>query len=263
MNNLTKILIAVGTAGGAFVAYKLIKKNQEEKEAKEAEEKRLAEEAKAAAAAEAEKKKAEQAGKKQPYSKPQAKGYTPYQLKVIVLQGLLKVRTDGDAGTQTLGTLDYAWGIDTGKGNEDRKAEGYPNLVKNGRGVLSPDNIDYYIDTIRANKTPRQINNAKPKFVGRRAYAEQMIQANKAGQKVLHKSRERQKLQVYELSKNGKNYVKRKGDSRTDFYYLPITQSIFQDWGLVGYTKDDWWILYRRSDKSDYLIVNPNEYQAV
>lgn len=85
-------------------------------------------------------------------------GYTQYQLKVMELQELLKVGVDGNPQKQTNGQLDYMW-ANYGKPLDADKAflEGYPELKKNGKGVVSEANVQYYIDTLKAVNSPRQL----------------------------------------------------------------------------------------------------------
>jgi hypothetical protein len=81
-----------------------------------------------------------------------------YEKKVMDLQGLLKVGTDGVAGKATNGALENLWSataqsVDSGTAFNN----GYPNLKKNGKGVVSASNVDYYISTINAKNTPSQL----------------------------------------------------------------------------------------------------------
>lgn len=76
-----------------------------------------------------------------------------YEDKVKAIQTALNLSVDGIAGKKTNGTLEMLWSkpykvIDF----ETSFKAGYPNLKKNGKGVLSADNVDYYVDALR-NKT--------------------------------------------------------------------------------------------------------------
>ena len=84
--------------------------------------------------------------------------YSPYQIKVMYLQGLLQVAIDGIVGNQTLTKLDYFWAnygkvLDAAKA----KAENYPELRKNGYGLLSELNIDNYTKLFVQGRSPRQL----------------------------------------------------------------------------------------------------------
>jgi hypothetical protein len=83
--------------------------------------------------------------------------FSPYQIQIMQLQAWLNIGIDGVAGKQTLGKLDYYW-ADYGKGLdfERAKADNYPELRKNGFGLLSPNNISQYIAKLNAGTSPRQ-----------------------------------------------------------------------------------------------------------
>jgi hypothetical protein len=156
MNNTTKILIAGGAGLGAFFLYKFIKKKMDEKNAKGEKSKELDEKLK-----EVEEKKDDGILDAKKSSAPQSKPKqepSAYEKKVMMLQELLKVGVDGSAGKQTLGQLEYMWADYGLPLNPEQSAkDGYPNLKKNGKGVLSASNIDYYIDTLKASKSPRSL----------------------------------------------------------------------------------------------------------
>jgi hypothetical protein len=87
-------------------------------------------------------------------------GYSYYQVRVMKLQELLGVAVDGVAGEQTNGKLewyfcDYLCQFDAKKA----LASGYPSLKKNGKGVVSPSNVEFYITILSAKKSPRQTLN--------------------------------------------------------------------------------------------------------
>jgi hypothetical protein len=85
------------------------------------------------------------------------KSFSAYQIQIMQLQAWLQVGIDGDAGKQTLGKLDYYW-ANYGKvlDFEKAKADNYPELRKNGYGLLSPNNISQYIAKLNAGTSPRQ-----------------------------------------------------------------------------------------------------------
>ena len=92
-------------------------------------------------------------------STPMAKTYSE---KVMTLQSLLyagaeRCDVDGNAGKQTNGMLDY-WFCDfLCEYDKDKAfAAGYPNLIKAGKGKISPSNVDYYIAVMQKGTSPRK-----------------------------------------------------------------------------------------------------------
>ena len=80
-----------------------------------------------------------------------------YPQRVMILQELLGVAVDGQAGKQTNGKLEwYFCDIFCQFNSEKAFADGYPFLKKNGKGVVSPNNVEWYIAILKAKKTPRQ-----------------------------------------------------------------------------------------------------------
>jgi len=82
----------------------------------------------------------------------------PYKQKVELLQELLKVGVDGSAGKQTNGALEnlYSPTPMTFPAEVAFKAN-YPLLRKNGKGVVSPNNVDFYINALQTKTTPTQL----------------------------------------------------------------------------------------------------------
>lgn len=80
-----------------------------------------------------------------------------YKQSVMLLQELLGVAVDGSAGKQTNGQLEYYF-CDFLCQFEPEKAftNGYPFLKKNGKGVVSPSNVIFYIRALQTGSTPRQ-----------------------------------------------------------------------------------------------------------
>jgi hypothetical protein len=81
-----------------------------------------------------------------------------YEKKVMALQVLINVSPDGVAGKQTNGALENLWSataqsVDSGTAFNT----GYPNLKKNGKGVVSASNVDYYISTLNSKNAPSQL----------------------------------------------------------------------------------------------------------
>ena len=85
------------------------------------------------------------------------KTFSPYEIQVMQLQAWLQIGIDGIAGKQTLGKLDYYWADYPKTLDYDKaKADNYPELRKNGYGLLSPTNISQYIANLNAGTSPRQ-----------------------------------------------------------------------------------------------------------
>jgi hypothetical protein len=90
--------------------------------------------------------------------KSSTQSFSPYQIKVMYLQGWLNVAIDGIVGNQTLTKLDYYWAkygkvLDAAKA----KSENYPELRKNGYGLLTEANIGYYTTLLVKGESPRQL----------------------------------------------------------------------------------------------------------
>lgn len=81
-----------------------------------------------------------------------------YEEKVIALQKALAVNPDGIAGKQTNGELENLYTSPPKRiGVDISLAQNYPNLRANGRGVISPSNIDYYINALNSNTYPNAV----------------------------------------------------------------------------------------------------------
>ena len=83
--------------------------------------------------------------------------FSNYEIQIMQLQAWLQTGIDGIAGNKTLTKLDYYWAnypkvLDYTKA----KADNYPELRKNGYGLLSPSNITQYIANLNAGTSPRQ-----------------------------------------------------------------------------------------------------------
>jgi hypothetical protein len=78
-----------------------------------------------------------------------------YAKRVEVLQGLLKVAIDGKVGKQTNGALENLYSSPpTSYNPETSFKNNYPNLRKNGKGVISPSNVEFYINALQTKTTP-------------------------------------------------------------------------------------------------------------
>jgi hypothetical protein len=85
------------------------------------------------------------------------RSFSNYEIQIMQLQAWLQTGIDGIAGNKTLTKLDYYWAnypkvLDYTKA----KADNYPELRKNGYGLLSPSNIAQYIANVNAGVSPRQ-----------------------------------------------------------------------------------------------------------
>jgi hypothetical protein len=259
MNNTTKILIAGGAGVGAFFLYKFIKKQIDEKNAAELEAEKAAAEAKAI---EEQKKKAEELEKGKTNTS-KTRTYSAYEKRVMVLQELLKVAVDGDAGQQTNGTLDYWWVSDTSKDSNsmtdvgNRRLSGYKNLKANGKGVVSALNIEYYISTLQANNSPRQlVNKASANATARRNRGAKLIDEFKKGKTIRVIGGNNLKVSEYTYTQ-GVGY-KPNGKSRI------VNTNLFEQLTPYGFNPTDgYFILKAAGFPSVFVITNPNEYEAV
>lgn len=130
-------------------------------------------------------------------SKPESgKQVEPYAQKVEALQGLLKVAIDGKAGNQTNGTLDFYY--DPKRANDQSShiavavKSGFANLKQHGRGVVSPDNVDFYIEQLRTAQTPRQKTWAFGGYQdaasqARAVYGDKLLSAMRQGKRIYAK----------------------------------------------------------------------------
>lgn len=251
MNNTTKLIIAGGAGLGAFILYKVIKKSIDEK--KESEKKRIEEEKQKAAEAEVAKKASEELTKsKEPFSKTAIKTYTPYQKRIMVLQELLGVRIDGDAGTQTNGKLDYYYGTEGGNiSNEKRKEQGYLNLLKNGKGVVSGSNIEFYINELKIANTPRQkYNKSGASSSDKKAYGNRLLSAGKA----VHMTKK--PVTLRKLRKNSSGGYDADGTTRI----LNSGENLLKSYDFVTYDLRNFWVLEHNSFPFHFVVVDPTEF---
>ena len=80
---------------------------------------------------------------------------SPYADKVRALQKALGVGVDGDAGKETNGALENLFTTPPKKiSYELSKQQNYPNLKARGKGAVSPDNIDFYINALSKKTYP-------------------------------------------------------------------------------------------------------------
>ena len=82
----------------------------------------------------------------------------PYKDKVEALQALLKVGIDGKPKKQTNGALENLYSPTPMTFPAETAFQlGYPLLRKNGKGVVSPSNVDFYINALKDKTTPTQL----------------------------------------------------------------------------------------------------------
>lgn len=86
------------------------------------------------------------------------RSFSNYEIQIMQLQAWLQTGIDGIAGNKTLTKLDYYWAnypkvLDYTKA----KAENYPELRKNGYGLLSEANIGNYTTLLVQGNSPRQL----------------------------------------------------------------------------------------------------------
>jgi hypothetical protein len=141
--------------------------------------------------------------------------FSPYQIQVMQLQAWLNIGIDGNAGKQTLGKLDYYW-ANYGKvlDFDKAKADNYPELRKNGFGLLSPSNISQYIAKLNAGTSPRQTywkgqatsstsNTASSTDIARIAAARPIVTAFNSGTSKLLKFTKDASLKQYTQNSSG------------------------------------------------------------
>jgi len=82
----------------------------------------------------------------------------PFKQKVEMLQELLKVGVDGAAGKQTNGALENLYSSPPLTINSETSfSSNYPYLRKNGKGVVTANNVDFYINALQTKTTPTHL----------------------------------------------------------------------------------------------------------
>lgn len=189
-------------------------------------------------------------------------GKTEYQTKVEQLQGLLQVGIDGNAGKQTNGKLDYFW-ANFGKVFDAEKSykDGYPELKANGKGVVSPSNIDYYISTLKANKSPRQLywigKKGKAETNARIAFGKKLYNLGATGSKVVSINTFTRPVRTLDASRG--IYVPTGGN----YTFSPTMTHLFSTYEIAGYNDDGFYILKYKSSPKNVTIVNPYLFKAI
>ena len=91
----------------------------------------------------------------EPKDVPNVPQGSPYADKVRALQKALGVGVDGDAGKETNGALENLFTSPPTKIPYDlSKQQNYPSLKARGKGAVSPDNVDFYINAIKTKTYP-------------------------------------------------------------------------------------------------------------
>jgi hypothetical protein len=97
---------------------------------------------------------------------PNVPATAPYEDKVKALQTALKVTPDGIVGKITNGALENLYAKDGSVKSADLSlSQNYINLRTNGKGQVSPNNIDYYLNALSRNDYPSYYYN-KTKRIG-------------------------------------------------------------------------------------------------
>ena len=249
MKDRDKIIIAVAVSGGAFLIWKNWDKISEMFKKKDATEG-------------GEPKKDDDVNKGG--GTGDSTQVSSFKQKVMALQELLQVGVDGDAGEQTNGKLDYMW-ADYGKVFDAKKSnkDGYPELKARGKGVVSADNVDYYINTLKSNKSPRQnywagkgaAEKATADFNARKAFGQNLFSLGASGKKVSVKSTTNAPIYIFDASRNV--YTK-----TSDTLTLNTYTHLFSFFEIAGYNTDGYFILKRKSFPKEFIIVNPYIFQA-
>lgn len=160
MKKTTQIAIAVGAAGAAFLLWK----NWDKVFKKKDEDLTLPEETANAAAS----------------TEPGKDGApSQYETLVMKLQEILGVGVDGKPGKQTNGKLEYLFSVsDEALNPELAYTQKYPNLTKYGKGIISPENVNWYLAVLNSKTTPRELTPLRRRMEAIKAG----IDAGKVGQ---------------------------------------------------------------------------------
>lgn len=189
-----------------------------------------------------------------------------YKEKVMDLQSILGVAIDGDAGKQTNGMLDYYWADFGMLFNADKSfADGYTQLKKNGKGVVSASNVDYYISTLNAKKSPRQVywvtqkgkTEKDAEVTARKAFGKKLFDLGATGSKVVAKTAFTSPVRTLDASRGV--YIPTGGN----YNFSPTMTHLFSTYEIAGYNSDGFYILKYKSSPKNVTIVNPYLFQAV
>lgn len=144
---------------------------------------------------------------------PQPKAVT-YEDKVKALQAIINTTTDGKPGNKTNGILDWYFDSARTKNLEthmaDSPKEGFKYLKSKGKGIVSPSNVDWYLQQLRQGLTPRQQLWKSDQYEGmqdlesynRYKFGRKIEQAYNTGQKVGAVSDMVVKLATFDKSRN-------------------------------------------------------------
>jgi hypothetical protein len=126
---------------------------------------------------------------------------------------------------------------------------------------VSPSNIDYYIDTFVAKKTPRMLMWSKQKAdqtaQGRIKFMKKLFDLGATGSKVQPKTATKEPTYKFDASRN--SYVQ-DGGTRT----IPRGFHLFTTYEIAGYTPDNGYaILKLKAYPKTFVILNPYTLEAV
>ena len=189
-----------------------------------------------------------------------------FKEKVMDLQSILGVAIDGDAGKQTNGMLDYYWADFGMVFNADKSLnDGYTQLKKNGKGVVNASNVDYYISTLNAKKSPRQIywvtqkgkTEKEAEVNARKAFGKKLFDLGATGSKVVAKTTFTSPVRTLDAARGV--YIPTGGN----YNFSPTMTHLFSTYEIAGYNADGFYILKYKSSPKNVTIVNPYLFQAV
>lgn len=188
-----------------------------------------------------------------------------YDSLVRKLQAFLGVGVDGKPGKQTNWKLDgYFYdgvNVKTYATAQEAAAAGYGNLKRNGKGVVSPDNVKWYIDTLEARKAPSQIRwKATSDYDLRKKKGEELWNLGKSGYYIVAKFEHTLPYRYYDAG--AKNYPVNSAYGTKHFAAL-AGDSLYNFFDVVGYSSDGSWILRLKSQPNKFLTVNPYNFAAI
>lgn len=183
-----------------------------------------------------------------------------YDSLVRKLQAFLGVGVDGKPGQQTNWKLDgYFYdgvNVQTYDTAQQAAAAGYGNLKRNGKGVVSPDNVKWYIDTLEARKAPSQI---RWKAASTSKVGKAMWDAALKGAKLLPIINFETPLYGYDPVKKGytANYSWPKATFRKD-----VDLSLPENFTFVSEMLNGSLVLRMKAYPDRYLLFNPNNFRT-
>jgi 1,2-phenylacetyl-CoA epoxidase PaaB subunit len=146
---------------------------------------------------------------------------------------------------------------------EQSAKDGYPNLKKNGKGVLSASNIDYYIDTLKASKSPRSLYWTKKvssvvqttEVIARLARGKKLYDLGAKGRRIAVARPYFVTTRRFESSSG--LYL---NDSDSGHTFNPSDKHLFSDWTKESNSAEGYWILKRKANPKQFVIVDPLKF---